>query len=33
MIKQSDLALAAWKATERTLDAVVTINKIDYSLT
>ncbi|QQM61929.1 hypothetical protein JH395_05090 [Lactiplantibacillus plantarum] len=33
MIKQSDLALAAWKATERTLDAVVTINKIDYKTT
>ncbi|AYJ39215.1 gp58-like family protein [Lactiplantibacillus paraplantarum] len=33
MIKQSDLALVAWKATERTLDAVVTINKIDYKTT
>ncbi|MGO2857185.1 MAG: gp58-like family protein [Lactiplantibacillus plantarum] len=33
MIKQSDLALAAWKATERTLDSVVTINKIDYKTT
>ncbi|WP_430490955.1 hypothetical protein [Lactiplantibacillus pentosus] len=33
MIKQSDLALAAWKATERTLDAVVTINKSDYKTT
>lgn len=33
MIKQSDLDLAAWKATERTLDAVVTINKIDYKTT
>ncbi|WP_338230553.1 hypothetical protein [Lactiplantibacillus paraxiangfangensis] len=33
MIKQSDLALAAWKTTERILDAVVTINKIDYKTT
>lgn len=33
MIKQSDLALAAWKATEWTLDSVVTINKIDYKTT
>lgn len=33
MIKQSDLALAAWKATERMLDSVVTINKIDYKTT
>ncbi|KRN34426.1 hypothetical protein [Lactiplantibacillus plantarum] len=33
MIKQSDLAFAAWKATERTLDSVVTINKIDYKTT
>ena len=33
MIKQSDLALAAWQSTERLLDAVVTINKIDYKTT
>ncbi|ETY74763.1 hypothetical protein LFAB_05295 [Lactiplantibacillus fabifermentans T30PCM01] len=33
MITQSDKATAAWQATERVLDAVVTIDKTDYKTT
>ncbi|MFT8954938.1 beta strand repeat-containing protein [Liquorilactobacillus satsumensis] len=33
MITQSDKALEAWKATERVLDAIVTINGTDYHTT